>query len=202
MKWRAAMHEQLLETEHDDPGSEHEDDVEREPLHRIADQVGHMQTALEYFYRGLYVDLADLHHNTSDGVHIASAGGMWNAIIYGFGGMEDHNRVITFDPRLPFQWRRLAFRLNLRGSRLKVDLVKDAITLTVEKGDAITVHVRGQSVELLPGEPVSVPLDRQGPPRPPRSLHLPPPPPEEELHPDGTIMTSGVPTGTLEDIGY
>ena len=34
-------------------------------------------------------DMADLHANTSDGVHIASAGGVWNALVYGFSARAD-----------------------------------------------------------------------------------------------------------------
>ena len=57
----------------------------------IAAEVGYRNLALRYFYSSLFVDLADLHGNTSDGVHVASTGGVWNALVYGFGGMRDHN---------------------------------------------------------------------------------------------------------------
>ena len=36
---------------------------------------------MQYFLSGLYVDLADLHSNARDGVHIASTGGVWNALV-------------------------------------------------------------------------------------------------------------------------
>ena len=41
----------------------------------IAAEVGYHDLALRYFYDGLFGDLADLRHNTSEGVHVASAGG-------------------------------------------------------------------------------------------------------------------------------
>ena len=40
-----------------------------------------------------------------DGVHVASTGGIWNALVFGFGGMRDHGGKITFDPRLPASWQ-------------------------------------------------------------------------------------------------
>ncbi len=70
----------------------------------VAAEVGYQELALGYFHSGLYVDLADLHSNASDGVHVASAGGVWNSLVYGFGGMRDHNGTLTFDPRLPAGW--------------------------------------------------------------------------------------------------
>ena len=64
----------------------------------------------------LFVDLADLHHNTADGVHVASTGGVWSALVYGFGGFRDHGGRFSLDPRLPESWPSLTFRLTLRGT--------------------------------------------------------------------------------------
>ena len=44
----------------------------------IAAEVGYRELALRYFHNALFVDLADLHGNTTDGVHVASTGGVWN----------------------------------------------------------------------------------------------------------------------------
>ena len=66
----------------------------------IAAEVGYRDLALRYFYNSLFVDLADLHGNVSDGVHVASTGGVWNILAQGFGGMRDYNGKITFRPAL------------------------------------------------------------------------------------------------------
>ena len=55
--------------------------------------------------QALYIDLLDLHGNTVDGLHIASAGGVWQALVHGFAGMRDHGGAMSFDPRLPDGWR-------------------------------------------------------------------------------------------------
>ena len=70
----------------------------------IAAEVGYDDLALRYFLGALFVDLADLHHNTADGVHVASTGGVWSALVYGFGGFRDHGGRFTLDPRLPETW--------------------------------------------------------------------------------------------------
>ena len=120
----------------------------------IAAEVGYRSLALRYFYSSLFVDLADLHGNTSDGVHVASTGGVWNALVYGFGGMRDHNGTISFDPRLPEDWDRLTFRITLKGTRLKVSVVHESITFEIEAGDPITLTVRGDQVTVTGSEPV------------------------------------------------
>jgi alpha,alpha-trehalose phosphorylase len=45
------------------------------------------------------MDLADVGGNVKDGVHIASIGGTWMAIVYGLAGMRDYGGRISFNRR-------------------------------------------------------------------------------------------------------
>ena len=120
----------------------------------IAAEVGYHDLALRYFHNVLFVDLADLHDNTTDGVHVASTGGVWNVLVYGFGGMRDHNGVITFDPRLPESWTGLTFQITLRGTRVRVNLTRKEICFEVVVGDTAEMYVRGQRFVVTPGRHV------------------------------------------------
>ncbi|MFC6235840.1 glycoside hydrolase family 65 protein, partial [Leucobacter soli] len=93
----------------------------------IAAEVGYPELAYRYFDHALRVDLDDLHQNSSDGVHIASAGGVWMMLVQGFAGMRDAGRRLRFDPRLPDHWGALSFTLAWRGNRIAVELRQDAI---------------------------------------------------------------------------
>ena len=156
----------------------------------IAAEVGYHDLALRYFHDGLFLDLADLGRNTSDGVHVASAGGVWSALVYGFGGMRDHGGAITFDPRLPDSWAALSFRITIRDTRLRVTLRSDSVELTVEVGPAVTVGVRGKQVIVTNEGPVTVPLAGQGPriDGEPDATAL-----RGTLRADGTRITASVP---------
>ena len=129
----------------------------------IAAEVGYQDRALASFLEGIYVDLADLHHNTGDGVHIASAGGVWNALVYGFGGLRDHQGRISLDPRLPQGWSALRFGFVLCGSRVRAELTASELLLTLQDGPGGTLTVRGTEVALDHNGPVRVALDGQGP---------------------------------------
>lgn len=130
----------------------------------VAAEVGYHDLALRYFYAGLFVDLADRHSNTVDGVHIASAGGVWSALVGGFGGLRDAGGRLSLDPRLPECWPSLTWRMRWHGSRLRVRVEAEALLLSVEVGDPVTVWVRGERVEV--GHDVArVPLADQGPRR-------------------------------------
>ncbi len=129
----------------------------------VAAQVGHRSMAMNYFLTGLYVDIADLHTNTGDGTHIASAAGTWSALVAGFGGLRMVDGTPTFDPRLPEEWESLGFRITLHGQRLEVLVRPASMTLTLREGDGLDVVVRGETYAVGPGAPVEVALDGQGP---------------------------------------
>ncbi|WP_105566047.1 glycoside hydrolase family 65 protein [Microbacterium halophytorum] len=131
----------------------------------LAAEVGYQDLAREYFEHALFVDLADLHRNASDGVHVASAGGVWTALVSGFGGMRDHGGELSFDPRLPEEWPELTFPLTWWGSRIRVTITREAFSAVLEEGDPVELTVRGTALTVGPDAPVSVPLDGQGPVR-------------------------------------
>lgn len=156
----------------------------------IAAEVGHQKAALDYFRAGLFVDLGNLHHNTGDGVHIASAGGVWNALVHGFGGMRQDDGALAFDPRLPEGWEGLDFPLTLRGSRFRVRLRPEEISFTLETGEEVEVTVRGESVRVT-ADGTTVPLADQGPVLDDAVLATPVGVGDRRA--DGTIVTSAVP---------
>jgi alpha,alpha-trehalose phosphorylase len=156
----------------------------------IAAEVGYSDLATRYFYQAAFVDLADLHANASDGVHVASAGGVWSALVNGFGGFRDHRGVFTIDPRLPDLFDGLTYRVTLRGARLRVTVESTKLSLALETGESATVTVRGTEVTVTSQEPVSVPLEDQG-------RRLPGKPPawgrEGVRRADGSVITASVP---------
>ena len=113
----------------------------------VASEVGYEELALHYFKRALYLDLCDLHGNTPDGVHVASAGGVWAAIVNGFAGMVERGDHLEFTPRLPAEWERVTFHLLRHQARLRVELDPSGCTLTVLEG--IGVPLREDGVELV-----------------------------------------------------
>ncbi|WP_018155845.1 glycoside hydrolase family 65 protein [Demetria terragena] len=156
----------------------------------IAAEVGYHELALQYFYEAAFVDLADRHANAADGVHVASTGGVWSALVCGFGGFRDHGAGRWhFDPRLPAGWDELSFRLTMRGTRIRVTVTSDALTAIVEDGEGeVTFSVRDTEVTAAPGRPVEVPLDGQG-----ARIEGRPPNPAGTLRADGTVISATVP---------
>ena len=86
----------------------------------IAAEIGNERQALEYFEYALLMDLANVAGNASNGVHIASAAGVWNSLVFGFGGVRDFDGRLSFTPSLPHAWSELDFSLRFRGCQIRI----------------------------------------------------------------------------------
>lgn len=75
------------------------------------------ETGYQHFLRAARADLLDVRGNAGDGVHGASAGGMWQAVIFGFAGLRLTPDGFTTHPELPASWKRLTFTITHRGER-------------------------------------------------------------------------------------
>jgi alpha,alpha-trehalose phosphorylase len=125
----------------------------------VAAEVGRDEDALEYFGHALLMDLADVSGNSSEGVHIASAAGVWAALVHGFGGVRLRGGLLSFAPRLPRGWRSMDFALRFHDRQLRVHLTPDEEHYLVEDGDPLEVTVHGRACVLGPGEKVVVPCE-------------------------------------------
>ena len=123
----------------------------------MASEVGYPDAALRYFRAASTVDLDDLHGNTKDGIHVASCGGTWLALVAGFGGLRDFDGEVRFTPRLPAEWSGLRFRIEVRGQRIEVDMRHAATTYRLLEGAGLMIEHDGEPVRLRPGVPVLMP---------------------------------------------
>ena len=88
----------------------------------MACEVGQPDEAYEHFIRAGRADLRDVRGNAGDGIHAASAGGMWQAVVFGFAGLRATSDGWTINPRLPKHWKRVAFKFFHRGKQEAVDI--------------------------------------------------------------------------------
>ncbi len=143
-------------------------------------EVGHLELAHDYAHEAALVDLRDLHHNSRDGLHMASLAGAWSTLVEGFGGLREHGDFLGIDPALPAGIDRLTFRVRRLGMRLLVEVDHRQVRCRLDDGPGGTLRLRvcGEDVELHAGRPVERPLT-------PRTALLPRPiqPPGREPAP-------------------
>lgn len=123
-------------------------------------ETGHLELAHDYTYEAALIDLRDLHHNTRDGLHMASLAGAWTALVAGFGGLRDGNGMLNLDPQLPSEFTAMRFRLRWRNFRVMVAVTHDDVTYTLRDGPDGTLVIchAGKELELSTHEPTVVPI--------------------------------------------
>lgn len=86
------------------------------------------EEAYRHFMLAARADLRNPRGNAGDGIHAASAGGVWQAVVFGFAGLRLTEDKHTVTPRLPTHWRRLAFKFYRYGQQYAVDIDNGRIT--------------------------------------------------------------------------
>jgi trehalose/maltose hydrolase-like predicted phosphorylase len=101
------------------------------------------ERALALFRVAARLDLDDLTGTTAGGLHLATMGGVWQALAYGFLGLRARADVLEIDPCLPGAWDALTLRLRFRGQ--PIGLRADHDTLRVACRDPLFVRVAGST---------------------------------------------------------
>ena len=115
----------------------------------IAAQTGDMDKAIRYGMAALLMDLADVGGNVKDGCHIASMGGTWMMLTYGFGGMRDDDGTLSFWPRrAPEENAILRFPLTYRGQMLEIEIGLDRVEYALREGERLVIRHEKEEVEL------------------------------------------------------
>jgi beta-phosphoglucomutase len=124
-----------------------------------AAELGYDEAAYRYFLKTARMDLDDVNGNVSHGIHAAAMAGSWVSLVYGFAGLRDDDGQLSFAPRLPRAWNRIAFRLLVRGTMLQVTITRHAATYELLDGDALAIRHFGRPLDVRAGSPVVIDLD-------------------------------------------
>ena len=129
----------------------------------IAAQIGDMEKAIRHGMAALLMDLADVGGNVKDGCHIASMGGTWMMLTYGFGGMRDDDGTLSFRPRrAPEENAILRFPLTYRGQMLEVEIGLETVTYALREGECLVIRHETEEIQLTREHPLAVrPVSRR-----------------------------------------
>jgi trehalose/maltose hydrolase-like predicted phosphorylase/phosphoglycolate phosphatase-like HAD superfamily hydrolase len=106
-------------------------------------RAGRLGQAVESLRLACRIDVDDLTGTTAGGVHLATMGGVWQALVFGFGGIRATGSALEIDPRLPDAWDALELSLEYHGRPVRIRIEHDL--LTVDADSAVPVSVDGRS---------------------------------------------------------
>ncbi|UCE02012.1 MAG: glycoside hydrolase family 65 protein [Candidatus Latescibacterota bacterium] len=125
----------------------------------IAFEIGYIEKAREYARYAAMMDLADVGGNVKHGAHIASIGGTWLAIVFGFAGLRDYDGQLSFNPRLPKRIGHVRFCLTVRGQRLQIEMDRSQVRYSLQDGKELTIRHAEQELRVTLDAPAVVAVD-------------------------------------------
>jgi len=123
-------------------------------------RAGRMSDALETLRMTARLDLDDLTGTTAGGLHLATMGGLWQALVYGFAGVRPTRSCLLVDPHLPPSWQALEVPLHFHGARLRLRIEPEVLKLWAER--PLTVRLSGEKPRRVPAGNSTYTRDRSG----------------------------------------
>jgi len=118
----------------------------------LACEMHDLSRAYNLFNVALNADISNCYGNTDEGIHAASLGGVWQAIVSGFAGVRVKKGKIWIRPIMPHYWQRLAFSFLWKKNLIKLDVLNDAIKVKVISGNkSVKVGIYDKPVSLERG---------------------------------------------------
>jgi trehalose/maltose hydrolase-like predicted phosphorylase len=102
-------------------------------------RTGDHDRALDAMRIAARIDLDDLTGTTSSGLHLATMGGLWQALAFGIAGLRPVAGRLVVDPRHPDPWAEFEIKVRHRGSRVSVGTERSRLTVRAEPPAAVVV---------------------------------------------------------------
>ncbi|MCC8045921.1 MAG: glycoside hydrolase family 65 protein [Clostridiales bacterium] len=115
----------------------------------LACDMGEKEMAYDLFRQASMIDLGPFMGSSNMGIHAASFGGVWQCVVYGFGGVRMLGGKLRINPLLPDEWEKLSYTIIWKGQKLAVEVTKDEIVIENLTGNApVELEVAGQPCVL------------------------------------------------------
>jgi trehalose/maltose hydrolase-like predicted phosphorylase len=85
------------------------------------------------------MDLDDLTGSTAAGLHLATMGGTWQALAFGFAGLRPHSGALHVDPVLPPSWSAFELRVRFHGSRVRIRKERAHLSIWADRRISVVV---------------------------------------------------------------
>jgi trehalose/maltose hydrolase-like predicted phosphorylase len=109
-------------------------------------RAGRFREALDALRIAARIDLDDLTGTTAGGVHLATMGGLWQALAFGFAGVRPQRTKLLVRPHLPPDWGALELRLRFHGRPFGLRI--DRAGVEIDAGRELQLRRRGHFWEV------------------------------------------------------
>lgn len=127
--------------EYYEPKTTHDSSLSLSTHAILAADLGLLDKSYEFFMQASNIDMGEYMKSSDPGIHAASLGGIWQMIVFGYGGVRLINEQLRIEPHLPNEWNKLTFGIDYQGQSLTMEITKDKAIITKEKDDRPVVFI-------------------------------------------------------------
>lgn len=117
-------------------------------------RAGRPDEGMPLFDLAARMDLDDLTQRSALGLHLATMGGLWQAVVFGYAGIRPTPAGLRVDPHLPSRWAALRIRVRYRGAPVTVEI--DHGSVAVDAPAEVPILVVGAGALDRPPAPPPV----------------------------------------------
>lgn len=114
----------------------------------VAARINKLDQAVQFFQEACLIDLGSSSHSADEGIHAASLGGIWLAIVFGFANISLEENCLKIDPRLPANWKKIGFPFHYLGRNLYIEIMKTNIIVEKISGPSLEVKINNKNYTL------------------------------------------------------
>ena len=114
----------------------------------MASRLNMPQTAFELFGKCCEVDLGENTDNSDNGIHSASIGGIWLAVVMGFGGVRATKDGLIAEPILPEGITSYSLPIAYQGSKYRMNVDKSGAKMERLSGVPQKIIFCGEAMEV------------------------------------------------------
>jgi len=102
-------------------------------------RAGRLDDAVAALAMTARLDLDESLVSAAHGMHSATMGGLWQALVVGFGGIRPSGDALLIDPRMPGAWGEVRIPVRFRGGRVRVRVEEDRLDVRARPPALIAV---------------------------------------------------------------
>lgn len=115
----------------------------------LAADMREKEEAYKLFKKSTEIDLGPVMTTSNAGIHTASFGGIWQGVVYGFGGLRMLGGKLRIHPFLPDEWTKLTYTIIWHGQNLQVCATHENVTVrNLTATEKVELELCGQEVQL------------------------------------------------------
>jgi hypothetical protein len=112
-------------------------------------RAGQLEDAVAMLRLTARLDLDDRTRTTAGGLHLATMGSAWQALVQGFAGIRPTHDALLVDPRLPAAWTGLEIPITYHGTRVRFRFEPESVSVDADR--SLPIRFPGDRLVRLAG---------------------------------------------------